>query len=85
MQKKKHSSKVTTASRSKLGSEVPIDSAYSTEHEKSPDQSASAAKEKETKRRPQPAKKLTAKLQDDEMWKVFNKLGNEMIVTKPGR
>lgn len=84
VQKKKHSSKVQTittasSSSSKKGPEIPIDSAYSTEHEKSPDQ------EKEAKRKPQPAKKFTAKLQDDDMWKVFYKLGNEMIVTKPGR
>ena len=32
-----------------------------------------------------PAKKIIAQLNEEELWKSFNEVGNEMIVTKPGR
>ena len=35
--------------------------------------------------KPKPAKDITVHLNDEELWKSFHKVGNEMIVTKPGR
>ena len=34
---------------------------------------------------PIPAHGITVNLQDRELWQMFNSIGNEMIVTKPGR
>lgn len=54
------------------------DSAYNSEHEDTPEQSEAAPAQASDR-------KITATLLDEELWKSFNKIGNEMIVTKPGR
>ena len=58
----------------------PPDSAYNSEHEHSPEQPEespdSPSKEESS---------IKVKLIEEELWKSFHKIGNEMIVTKPGR
>lgn len=64
-----NSSKVTLSNDSESGSECAQDSAYSSDN-------------------PQPLNgqpKISASLQNRSLWKEFRKIGNEMIVTKPGR
>ncbi len=35
--------------------------------------------------KPKPAPTITVILSEEELWKAFHKVGNEMTVTKPGR
>lgn len=51
------------------------DSAYNSEHEHSPEQAEGAVA----------LPSITAKLAQEQLWKSFCEVGNEMIVTKPGR
>ena len=53
-----------------------IDSAYSSEHENTPEQQDATLSL---------SKGISVTLLDEDLWKSFHKIGNEMIVTKPGR
>lgn len=64
-------SKVTLGNDSESGSENALDSAYSSDNPQ-PQNGKSAGK-------------MVATLQNKTLWKDFRKIGNEMIVTKPGR
>jgi hypothetical protein len=55
----------------------PTDSAYNSEHEHSPEQQE-GNKEKQDM-------SIDARPAQTDLWKSFSKVGNEMIVTKPGR
>lgn len=61
--------------RETLDPDPPVDSAYNSEHENTPEQDAAN----------QLSRRITATLLDEKLWKCFYKTGNEMIVTKPGR
>lgn len=63
-----------TASSSQKPTE---DSAYNSEHEHSPEQPVGEQAVAPIS--------ISAKLAQEQLWKSFNKIGNEMIVTKPGR
>lgn len=66
-----NSSKVTLGNDSESSSECALDSAYSSDSPQLQND--------------QPAGKMSATLQNKSLWKDFRKIGNEMIVTKPGR
>lgn len=56
------------------------DSAYNSEHERTPEQDCQPPKQKKAAE----LRIVASPLQAD-LWRAFNKVGNEMIVTKPGR
>ncbi len=58
------------------------DSAYNSGHENTPEQLEAA--QQQAKSKPAPPT-ITVLLSEEELWKAFHKVGNEMIVTKPGR
>lgn len=60
---------------SESGSNTPTDSAYSSDNHQSAISQSSAL----------PFRRITASLQNKALWKTFKRMGNEMIVTKPGR
>ena len=62
------------------GSDCAIDSAYSSDNIQSSASSSSTVICSNPLNR-----KITATLQNKSLWKTFKKIGNEMIVTKPGR
>lgn len=66
----------TTENNSENGSEHAIDSAYSSDNPQS--LTSLTGTNPITKR-------ISASLQNKALWKAFKKIGNEMIVTKPGR
>ena len=69
-------SKSTLGNGSESGSESAQDSAYGSDNHQPlrPDNSQASAH-----------KKIAATLQNKALWKDFKRIGNEMIVTKPGR
>lgn len=69
-------SKSTLGNSSESGSESAQDSAYSSDNPQPlrPDNSQASS-----------SKKIAATLQNKALWKDFKRIGNEMIVTKPGR
>ena len=71
-------SEVAASSRSSIAgdSEVPTDSAYSSEHENTPEQQGTSSISNQG---------ISVNNNDEELWKSFHKIGNEMIVTRPGR
>lgn len=68
-------SKSTLGNGSESGSDCAQDSAYSSDN-------TVPAKNNDGQL---PCKKITATLQNKSLWKDFKRIGNEMIVTKPGR
>lgn len=54
------------------------DSAYSSGHENTPEQPEAAQQARSTGQ-------ITVFISEEDLWKAFDKVGNEMIVTKPGR
>lgn len=75
------SSKSTLANGSENGSDSVLDSAYNSDN---PQPQMTENSEPATENG-QSACKVTATLQNKSLWKDFRKIGNEMIVTKPGR
>lgn len=68
-------SKSTLGNGSESGSDCAMDSAYSSD----------ATKSDENSQLQLARKKISASLQNKCLWRSFKRLGNEMIVTKPGR
>ena len=56
------------------------DSAYNSEHEHTPEQ-----QDGEQPKSKNPEFRIAASPLQPDLWRAFNKVGNEMIVTKPGR
>lgn len=71
----------TEGNGSESGSDSALDSAYSSDNAQSLGLVAAAA----AGIAPPFCKKITASLQNKSLWKSFKRIGNEMIVTKPGR
>ena len=67
-------SKSNLGTSSESGSDVALDSAYSSDNPNPKPENGKPAEPK-----------ITATLQNRSLWKDFKKIGNEMIVTKPGR
>lgn len=78
-----------SAARSLQPSGRPTDSAYNSEHEHTPeeqDNSKASEEEEPTEEKEEEEEEgIRVKLQEANLWKSFHKVGNEMIVTKPGR
>lgn len=70
----------TEGNGSESGSDSALDSAYSSDNAQPLGLVAAAAGIA-----PPFCKKITASLQNKSLWKSFKRIGNEMIVTKPGR
>lgn len=71
-------SKSTLGNGSESGSDCAMDSAYSSDN-------TQATKCDENSQLQQARRKISASLQNKCLWRSFKRLGNEMIVTKPGR
>lgn len=72
-----NSAQYSSSGETSSDSSPAADSAYCSEYESTPAEQENPPS--------QLSKKITAILLDEELWQSFNRIGNEMIVTKPGR